>query len=461
MEHVTVSLILLSLTENILISMLIFSLLSLKFDKKYLFLVVTITVMSITIRSFPVTTLIILFFSVFIYTLLIKIFYKIPVLIVGFSTGISLLFYIFMESMVVPVVADILEINISQITTDIYLRVILFLPQVIIMSILIILIKYNNLSVLDYMGYLSDEDLQLVADDEVDLRREKKISNTLYLVFAFLLFQGLFINANNWTEQVFTIFHTNPFFNSQFFSNIFVVVLTLNLMYLVQRLFNTLHLERNDIIRRIKEKNTLRLDWEKRAQMHDRNHHLGMLYTFIQVNQIDRARQYLKGMIGEMKNIDEIIKTGNQFVNALVHSKISRGKQVGVSVQLETEKPMAGMAIDDWDLNRILGNLLDNAIEAVETKRGEKLVQLFIRGSKKVNEFEVRTNGVLIPDKIKANIFKRGYSSKEEKGHGLGLAICKELVDKYQGNINIYKNTDLKYTSFVVTLPTSVNKVCS
>lgn len=455
MEQITVPLILFSLTENLLVSMLIFSLLALKLlDKKFVIFVFLITIINIVTRSFPVTTLVLLIMGLFINTIMLKIMFNMPVLIIGFSTGISLLFYIFIESMLVPVTADIINITINQITSDVYLRIILFLPQIIVMLLLIFLLKHFNFSIMEYIGYLSDEDLELVADEEVDLVREKKISNTLYLVFSFLLFQGLFINANNWTNQVFSIFDSNPFFNSQFFSNLIVIALTLTLMFLIQKLFNTLRLERNDIIRRIKEKNALRLDWEKRAQMHDRNHHLGMLYTFIQVDQIDRAREYLKGMIGEMKNINEIVKTGNQFVNALVHSKMCRGKQVGVTVRLETETPMKKMPIDDWDLNRILGNLLDNAIEAVETKRGKKLVELFIRGNHGLNEFEVRTYGVLIPDRIKENIFKRGYTSKEEKGHGLGLAICKELIDQYHGNINIYKNKELKYTSFVVTLPT-------
>ena len=111
------------------------------------------------------------------------------------------------------------------------------------------------------------------------------------------------------------------------------------------------------------------------------------------------------------------------------------------------------MKIHDWDLNRILGNLLDNAIEAIEGISGEKTVELIIEGGEENNRLEVTTYGVYLTDEVEARIFQRGYSSKEEAGHGLGLAICKELVDDYKGSININKDQEKNYTSFQVLLP--------
>ena len=57
--------------------------------------------------------------------------------------------------------------------------------------------------------------------------------------------------------------------------------------------------------------------------------------------------------------------------------------------------------------------------------------------------------------KVEARIFQRGYSSKTEPGHGLGLAICKELVEIYKGAIFIEKDEEKKYTTFQVLLPTA------
>ena len=127
--------------------------------------------------------------------------------------------------------------------------------------------------------------------------------------------------------------------------------------------------------------------------------------------------------------MDAIVRTGNQALNALIMSKISRGKQAGVDVKIDVIRSLTPMKIYDWDLNRILGNLLDNAIEALEKVSGEKVVELIIEGGEESNRLEVITHGVYLPDEVQARIFQRGYSSKEEAGHGLGLAICKELVD--------------------------------
>ena len=96
---------------------------------------------------------------------------------------------------------------------------------------------------------------------------------------------------------------------------------------------------------------------------------------------------------------------------------------------------------------------MDNAIEALEKVSGEKVVELIIEGGEESNRLEVITHGVYLPDEVQARIFQRGYSSKEEAGHGLGLAICKELVDEYNGSISIKKDREANYTSFEVNLP--------
>ncbi|MFW6287689.1 MAG: sensor histidine kinase [bacterium] len=456
MEQISIFLFFLSFFETLLISLMVFSLISLKpFTKKYFILVLIAAIIELIVRSFPVTPLIIIFTTLVVYIIFIKIFYNVPVLVISIAVLVSAFTYLIFELISVPILIQFMNFSYQEFVNNLLIRSTLFLFQALFISLLIYIIKKYNFTLNDLIKFFNFEDIKILADDEVDLNREQRVTTMFYLVIVFLLIQGLFINFYISSDQLLVYFHINNFFTSHLFINIFLMSLNICLFILIRHLIITLRIERDDIIERIKEKNALRLDWEKRAQMHDRNHHLSMLYIMLQVNKIERAKEYLKGMVGEIQNVDAIVKSGSQTLNALIRSKMALAKKQGVNVSLSVKTPLQGMQVRDWDLNSIIGNLLDNAIEAVEKLEGQKEVELIIDGEGGSNEFEVITYGVVIPDHIEANIFKKGYSSKEEKGHGLGLAICKELVDAYRGQIDISKDKDQEYTSFRVNIPAS------
>ena len=81
---------------------------------------------------------------------------------------------------------------------------------------------------------------------------------------------------------------------------------------------------------------------------------------------------------------------------------------MGVQINIDVLKGLYPMNIQDWELNRIIGNLLDNAIEAVENLNGEKNIELLIEGGEENNRFEVITHGVYLPDEGRSPYFPEG-----------------------------------------------------
>ena len=408
---------------------------------------------NLAIRNLPVIPFIIMLSIILVYAVYFKYVYNTSIFTTSITVIISYLFYSFVEGLNMSITPELLGVHYLEVVKNPSIRFLCFSVQALIMLIITGIIIYFKVNLKDLTKFFDFEDLKLLADDEMDFSRERRVTATFFLVMVFLLIQGLFINMYILIYKVWQHFTIHKFFTSSYFINTFIIALNLVLLYLLRHLIITLRMERNDIIARIKEKNALRLDWEKRAQIHDQNHHLSMIYMLLQVNNIERAKEYLKGMVGEIQKVDAIVRTGNQALNALIMSKISRGKQAGVDVKIDVIRSLTPMKIYDWDLNRILGNLLDNAIEALEKVSGEKVVELIIEGGEESNRLEVITHGVYLPDEVQARIFQRGYSSKEEAGHGLGLAICKELVDEYNGSISIKKDREANYTSFEVNLP--------
>ncbi|MEJ6950264.1 sensor histidine kinase [Natronospora cellulosivora (SeqCode)] len=453
MEQVSF-LLLLAFRNSLFIILLTYSFLALKLlDIRMFFLLFIITFSSFILRTLPIIPLVIIISSMLIHVVYFKYIYKMPIYISAISTGLSVLIYFFIEGIIMPFL-----INISNLTyLDFYSNSLITLKfvsvQVIILTILIIFIRHFKIDLSEQLKFFKVEELEIITDSELDFRREKRVTTAFIFVIIFIVLQGIFINIYILNEKFTTFFTVHYFFTSATFVYLLIIFLNIILLYLLYYMFRTMRLERNDIILRIKEKNALRLDWEKRAQMHDRNHHLHMLYMLLQMNNVERAKEYLKGMVGEIQNIEARVRCGNQALNALIRSKMARGKQVGVYVDLEVENKLGEMQIQDWELNRIIGNLLDNAIEAVEKEQEKMNVKLIINNVENYNIFEVITYGIVISNEVEANIFKKGYSNKKEKGHGLGLAICKELVDEYGGNIKIEKDFEKVYTSFKVFLP--------
>ncbi len=457
MENISLLLLILSLLQNFIITLFVYMFLSLNTRNINFFIVVFLTTLvQLFLRIFPVTPLIITFGGILTYVVYMGYIYKISRFIVGVTSAFSFLVFMIVESNItIHIMEYLFKISIYNIMSSMYLRFIFIIIESIIMILIMYILKYFNFNIRNYLIFLKNEDLKDLAGEEADFFRENKITYTFNLVIIFLIIQGLFINIYVWGEDLVAYFDVQSFLNSHVFINLIIIMLNIIMFLLIRHLIITLRMERNDIIKRIKEKNALRLDWEKRAQMHDRNHHLSMLYILLQVNKVDRAKEYLKGMVGEIQNVDAIVKSGNHSLNALIRSKIALGKKSGVIVEVKVNNRLKEMNIMDWDLNRIIGNLLDNAIEASEKKDGPRKIEIIIDNGNTTNKFLVITHGIVITDEIEEHIFHKGYTSKGEQGHGLGLAICKELVDAYRGNITIHKNKDQNFTCFEVLIPVS------
>ena len=97
-------------------------------------------------------------------------------------------------------------------------------------------------------------------------------------------------------------------------------------------------------------------------------------------------------------------------------------------------------------------NLITNAIKF----RGEKNPEIYITGKKENNEylFSVKDNGIGIPKAYSDNvfmIFQRLQSRAKYPGTGIGLAICKKIVERHRGKIWVESEDD-KGSTFYFTL---------
>lgn len=127
-----------------------------------------------------------------------------------------------------------------------------------------------------------------------------------------------------------------------------------------------------------------------------------------------------------------------------------------VKVSMKIEKLANSALIDPTLMRRTLTNLAINAIQAMP-KRGRLTIRARCKGDSTI--ITVEDSGVGIPRKNLAKIFNPFFTTKA-KGQGLGLAVCKRLVEAQGGTINV-KRKPRKGTAFTIKLPRGKKEVTS
>lgn len=140
----------------------------------------------------------------------------------------------------------------------------------------------------------------------------------------------------------------------------------------------------------------------------------------------------------------KIAPIANKLISSL--EKIYQDKAINFTVNIASEAVFRG---DEADLLEVLGNLLDNACKAAKTK-----ISLKVTDEKKVVQFIIEDDGCGIAETLRQDILQRGTRADTyQHGHGIGLAIVRDLVDSYQGSITIEESSSLTGAKFILNFP--------
>ncbi len=186
-----------------------------------------------------------------------------------------------------------------------------------------------------------------------------------------------------------------------------------------------------------------------RMDRHDYLNHLQIVYGLMELEEYDEMNEYLRKVYKELLKTGKAIKTSKPAINALMAAKMAECEEKGIEFLVEVKSDLKDIGIEDWELCKVLSNLVDNAVRAVgESDSEEKAVRVNITETAENYVFEVEDNGPKIPDEIKELIFRKGFTTKKGEGHGMGLAIVSRIVSDNKGVIELA--TDESRTVFTV-----------
>lgn len=191
-----------------------------------------------------------------------------------------------------------------------------------------------------------------------------------------------------------------------------------------------------------------------RSQRHDFNLHLHALSGLLNGGEYEKSAEYVKNLVAEANDINDIMPVNDAVVGSMLCNMREEARKKGSDIVYSITYDMADILCNGFECNKIIGNLLKNAIDAIQTEEDRKFgirLSIFKRRGNTVIVSENRFTGD--PNRI-ARVFEPGFSTK--KGHeGIGLSMVLRTAEIYGGRV--YPEFEDDVIRFVVNIPNRVN----
>ena len=175
---------------------------------------------------------------------------------------------------------------------------------------------------------------------------------------------------------------------------------------------------------------------EARKLKHDMRNHLTAL-SGLQGKDRD---QYLQELLDAPALNMKVTFCQNQTANVLLAAKAEQAQELGASLDIQADIPILP-GIDPMDLCSLLGNALDNALEAVaKLPEEQRRISFRARTQKGLFAAKIQNTCVPSPDHERAGRLPKTWK-KDSINHGLGLSNMREIVERYGGQIDYQKSS--------------------
>jgi two-component system, CitB family, sensor kinase len=202
-----------------------------------------------------------------------------------------------------------------------------------------------------------------------------------------------------------------------------------------------------------------------RAQRHEFANRLHLLNGLLQSGHAEEAAQYVEELLGSgplgsaLPGIDTI---RDAFLQAFLAAKAASAREAGVTLMIGENSWVPGRLTLPVDVTTVLGNLLDNAIDAARTGANEtKIVEVELLQDGSTLHIAVADTGDGVAPDFVEHVFTEGKSTKLESGipggRGIGMALSRQISRALGGDIRLSSpgnpGAELCGAEFIARLP--------
>lgn len=189
-----------------------------------------------------------------------------------------------------------------------------------------------------------------------------------------------------------------------------------------------------------------------RSQRHDFMNHLQVVHALMELGEHAEAGEYIERVYTDIRSVSKLLRTEEPAVNAMLAAKAVAAENRGVALEFDIRSRVNALPIEPWQLCSILGNLLDNALDAVAPTAAAR-IRVRLWETLREFHFAVENNGPLIDEDLQERIFEPGFTTKGERtpgwshlpdaarpgNQGMGLHIVRETLVACDGKIELHQ----------------------
>ena len=171
-----------------------------------------------------------------------------------------------------------------------------------------------------------------------------------------------------------------------------------------------------------------------RSRQHDFENHINAVYSQHYTSTtleelVEKQRKYCE-VLREDNKYNKLLSAGNSIITGFLYGKFLQAEGKGITVKYKVKLGELECPVPIYKLVEVIGNLFDNAMEALEGNVCEKVIFLdLVQTSEELN-FTIKNENPHIPQEKLLQLFQRGESSKGSQ-RGLGLFNVKKICEEY------------------------------
>ncbi|HEY8759633.1 MAG TPA: sensor histidine kinase [Candidatus Dormibacteraeota bacterium] len=189
-----------------------------------------------------------------------------------------------------------------------------------------------------------------------------------------------------------------------------------------------------------------------RAQAHEFSNRLHTIAGLVELGRGEEAMKLIAQTSGVHQELSEALldRLGDPVLGALLLAKAATASERGIELQVAEDLVLTTGTLDPESLITLLGNLIDNGLDAAASTAGDRWVAVSVRMSDGDLVFEVRDSGPGVADGLAEQIFQEGFSTKSRAGRkrrGFGLALALQVARRNGGDITVANDGGAVFTA--------------